>query len=134
MTRAVLLDENFPRAVASGLMAAGHDVASVATLAPGLDDRSVLAMARTEQRCLLSFDSDFGELVFLRGDEPPPTILFFRLHPIVTADVLDLALRALEEVPAGVFAVVTREGTRSRPFQVSTDPADATARPPHGAR
>ena len=97
MTRAVLLDENFPRAVASGLMAAGHDVVSIASLAPGLDDLSVLAMARTEQRCLLSFDGDFGELVFHRGAEPPPAILFFRVHPIVTADVLDLALRALDD-------------------------------------
>ena len=134
MTRAVLLDENFPGAVASGLMAAGHDVVSIASLAPGLDDRSVLAMARTEQRCLLSFDGDFGELVFLRGAEPPPAILFFRLHPIVTADVLDLALRALDEVPAGVLAVVTREGTRIRPFQLSTDPVEATARASNGAR
>ena len=134
MTRAVLLDENFPGAVASGLMAAGHDVVSIASLAPGLDDRSVLAMARTEQRWLLSFDGDFGELVFLRGAEPPPAILFFRLHPIVTADVLDLALRALDEVPAGVLAVVTREGTRIRPFQLSTDPVEATARPSNGAR
>ena len=107
MTRAVLLDENFPRAVASGLMAAGHDVVSIASLAPGLDDRSVLAMARTEQRCLLSFDGDFGELVFLRGAEPPSAILFFRLHPIVTAAVLDLTLRALDDAQR-LRAILTR--------------------------
>ena len=91
-------------------------------------------MARAEQRWLLSFDGDFGELVFLRGAEPPPAILFFRLHPIVTVDVLDLALRALDQVPAGVFAVVTRDGTRMRPFPVSTDPVEATGRPSNGAR
>lgn len=91
-------------------------------------------MARAEQRCLLSFDGDFGELVFHRGAEPPPAILFFRIHPIVTADVLELALRALDEVPPGMFAVVTREGTRTRPFQVLTDPADATERLSNGAR
>ena len=90
-------------------------------------------MARAEQRWLRSFDGDFGELVFLRGAEPPPAILFFRLHPIVTVDVLDLALRALDQVPAGVFAVVTRDGTRMRPFQVSTDLVEATARASNGA-
>ena len=89
-------------------------------------------MARAEQRWLLSFDGDFGELVFLRGAEPPPAILFFRLHPIVTVDVPDLALRALDQVPAGGFAVVTREGTRMRPFPVLTDPVEATGRPSNG--
>ena len=91
-------------------------------------------MARAEQRWLLSFDGDFGELVFHRGAEPPPAILFFRIHPIVTTDVLDLALRALDEVPAGVFAVMTREGTRSRPLPLSTSPTDTTERLPNGAR
>ncbi len=129
MTKAVLLDEDFPGAVASGLGAAGHDVASVASLAAGLNDRSVLAMARAEQRRLLSFDGDFGELIFLHHAEPPPAVLFFRLHPIVTADVLDLALKALDQVSAGVFAVVMREGTRLRPFPMPTASVEATERP-----
>ena len=134
MTKAILLDENFPRAVANGLIVAGHDVEAVASSAPGLNDRGVLALARSRQRWLLTFDSDFGELVFHRGAEPPPAILFFRVHPIVVADVLDLALRALEEVPTGVFAVVTREGTRSRPFQVASAPVAADEQSPDGAR
>jgi hypothetical protein len=54
--------------------------------------------------------------VFHRGVAPPPAILYFRLHPIVVPELLQLALRALVETPDGCFAVVTRDGTRLRPF------------------
>jgi hypothetical protein len=36
VTFAILLDENFPRAVAEGLATNGQDVMSIATAAPGL--------------------------------------------------------------------------------------------------
>ena len=114
--RRILLDENMPRGVAEGLAAAGHDVQSVATSAAGIDDRAVLDLARRSSRWLLTFDSDFGDLVFHKGEAPPPAILFFRLHPIVEFDVLTLALRALADEAAAGFTVVTREGTRRRPF------------------
>jgi predicted nuclease of predicted toxin-antitoxin system len=117
VTRAVLLDENFPRSVAEGLTEAGYDVLAVALIAPGTDDRGVLSMARQGQRNLLTFDSDFGDLVFFKGEAPPPAILYFRLHPIVASEVLALALNALSGTIEGCFAVVTREGIRRRPFE-----------------
>lgn len=114
--RRVLLDENMPASVAQGLAAAGHDVISIAVVSPGIDDRAVLALAREDRRWLLTFDADFGDLVFQKGEPAPPVVLFFRLHPIVAADVLTLALRALDEEAGDCFAVVTREGMRKRPF------------------
>jgi predicted nuclease of predicted toxin-antitoxin system len=114
--RRILLDENMPRSLAEALVAAGHDVLSVATVAAGIDDRAVLDLARSGNRWLLTFDSDFGELVFQKGEAPPPAILFFRLHPMVQADLLALALRALADDAVAGFTVVTREGTRRRPF------------------
>jgi len=116
LTRSLLADENFPSPVVEGIAAAGHDVLSVARFAPGLNDRGVLALAREQQRGLLTFDADFGELVFLHGLAPPPAILYFRLWPIVLADVLQAALRALAQVPEGSLAVVTRDGVRWRSF------------------
>ena len=105
-----------PRGLAEALVAAGHDVLSVATVAAGIDDRAVLALARRDSRWLLTFDSDFGELVFQKGEAPPPAILFFRLHPMVQADLLVLAVRSIADEAAAGFTVVTREGTRRRPF------------------
>lgn len=115
MTR-VLFDENFPAGAVPALEAAGHDVALVAALAPRLDDRGVLALARAESRVLLTFDSDFGDLVFQRGEAPPPAIVFLRLNPIVFDEVVAVALRALRTNPSACLMVATRSGLRQRPF------------------
>jgi predicted nuclease of predicted toxin-antitoxin system len=112
----VLLDENFPAGAARGLEAAGHEVASVATLAPGLEDHDVLALARDQERVLVTFDADFGDLVFQRGEPPPPAIVYLRLHPIVVDEVLALTLRALRAPTLSSFVVVTRRGLRRRSF------------------
>jgi len=116
VTVSLLADENFPLPVIDGLMAAGYDVASIARQCPGIDDRAVLALARKTGRRLLTFDSDFGDLVFFHGATPPPAILYFRIHPIVIEDVLNAARRALTEVPEGMFAVVAVAETRMRPL------------------
>jgi predicted nuclease of predicted toxin-antitoxin system len=114
VTRFLLADENFPLPVIEGLAAAGFDVFSVARHCPGIDDRGVLSLARESKRWLLTFDSDFGDLIFFHGVEPPPAILCFRLHPIRLDEVLPIALGALSEVTDGMFAVVTTTDTRLR--------------------
>lgn len=117
MTQALLLDENFPRSVADSLAAAGHDVVRVGVVAPGIDDRAVLELARVGARTLLTLDSDFGDLVFRQGAIPPLAIIYFRVHPLTAERLFELATRALEETPAACFAVVTPEGTRLRLFE-----------------
>ena len=121
MTR-LLVDENFPHSVSLGLVAAGHDVQTISELAPGINDETVLAMACAQQRCLVTFDSDFGELVFQQGQTPPDAIFYLRVHPIVSAEVLALTLRAIEESPAGGFVVVTKNSRRCRPFPDTPGP------------
>lgn len=57
-----LADENFPGAAVEVLQGAGHDVVWVRTDAPGSTDSDVLAWMMREERILLTFDKDFGEL------------------------------------------------------------------------
>ena len=83
---------------------------------PGLNDRAVRGLARKEGRCLLTFDADFGDLVGMQGVSPSPTILFFRMQPLIFEGVLAAALRALAEVPDGVLAVIARNEIRLRPL------------------
>lgn len=112
----LLADENFPALVSEALVAEGFDIVSIARAMPGLDDVGVLRHACESGRRLLTFDSDFGDLVFFHGAPPPPAILLFRMHPIIVAEVQAAALRALAEVPDGYFAVVGRDATRLRPL------------------
>ncbi len=125
MSVAVLLDEHMPRDVAVGLRRAGHDVCMIAEVAPGSDDLGALAFARDRARWLLTFDADFGDLIYNRGAAPPPAVLYFRVRPIVAADVLALALGALKEANVGHFCVISREGTRQRRLPVSASDAGA---------
>jgi len=55
-------NENVPGAAVSAIMAAGHDITWKRTVAPGASDSEVLARAVREQRILLRFDKDVGEL------------------------------------------------------------------------
>ena len=64
-----LANENFPGAAVTALQAAGHDVIWVRIVAPGMTDPDVLAWAVREERILLTFDKDFGELA-LEGEPP----------------------------------------------------------------
>lgn len=95
MSLALLADENFPGDVIKALLAAGYDVLSVATYSPGINDRAVLELACSTGRRLLTFDSDFGDLIFAQEATAPVAILYFRLHPIVVEEVTQIALRAL---------------------------------------
>lgn len=114
MTLKLLADENFPLPVIQSLIDAGYDVLSIAEISPGINDRSVLSLARETGCGLLTFDVDFGDLVFSHGVEPPVAILYFRLYPIILDELLTITLCALNEIQSGYFAVIQREGIRLR--------------------
>lgn len=57
-----LADENFPGPAVKALEAAGHDVIWIKVAQPGTSDPEVLAWTAREERVLLTFDKDFGEL------------------------------------------------------------------------
>ena len=112
----LLLDENLGARAAREVAAAGHDVASISTLAPSLNDRGVLELARTTERVLITFDSDFGDLVFRLGVPPPGGIVYLRMHPIDDSLVSSWILRALEGWSNGSMVVVSQDVVRRRAF------------------
>lgn len=58
----LLVDENVPIASAIALRAAGHDVYSASESDAGTVDDVLLARAHAEDRLLIAFDRDFGDL------------------------------------------------------------------------
>jgi predicted nuclease of predicted toxin-antitoxin system len=76
-----LADENFPLPSIRLLDAAGHDVAAVSLDSPQVPDDTVLERAFREGRILLTFDKDYGGLLYLRGAQPPEGIVYFRFAP-----------------------------------------------------
>lgn len=119
---ALLLDENVPRSAGLLLAEAGHDVAFVADTNRAADDCAVLAMACAGQRVLVTFDADFGDLVYQQDVAAPSAIIYLRLHPIDGGSAAQMVLHALAEPVAGQFVVCTPLGRRRRPLP-STDAA-----------
>jgi predicted nuclease of predicted toxin-antitoxin system len=60
----ILANENFPGDAVNALRLEGHDVAWIREDAPGSLDTQVLQRAQDEERVLITFDKDFGELAF----------------------------------------------------------------------
>lgn len=60
----LLVDENVDRCIVDWLSAQGYDLIWKAISAPGADDMEVAEWATRESRLLITFDRDFGELVF----------------------------------------------------------------------
>ena len=73
-----LADENFPYPAFRVLESAGFDIKHIGVENPSVEDYSVIKISLDQNRIILTFDSDFGELVFRYG-LIPPGVVYFRL-------------------------------------------------------
>ncbi len=111
-----LANENFPGAAVVALAAAGHDIAWVRTAAPGASDPEVLARAVREQRILLTFDKDFGELASGSALPSDCGVVLFRI-PVPKPGVVGPRLAELiagRDDWAGYFSVIQPGRVRMR--------------------
>ena len=115
----LLADENVPMPSIRLLRTAGYEVEAMSELAPGTPDPDVLAHARQHGQILMTFDRDFGELVYHRGNAVPPGIIYLRLSPADPEEAgrALLGLFAIEELQLeGRFTVVDTDRIRQRPL------------------
>ena len=109
-------DESVDGPIVRGLRDAGHEVAYVAELAPGLADEAVLALAHERGALLVTADKDFGELVFARA-LPHEGVILLRLHGLGAADKVNRVVAAVAHEPDALlrtFTVVDAQETRRR--------------------
>jgi predicted nuclease of predicted toxin-antitoxin system len=71
-------NENLPGDCVAALRQRGHNVLWIRESARGSTDDAVLSRAQAEARLLITFDKDFGELVFRRGKAASRGIVLFR--------------------------------------------------------
>lgn len=104
----LLANENFPAEAVNALRAQGHDVRWVRTDRPGSGDSEVLEWAQRENRLLITFDKDFGELAFRSKLPASSGVILFRITARSPSHVARAAVTALASRTdwAGHFAVV----------------------------
>jgi len=91
----LLADENIPLDTVRELRAAGHDVYSATESGPGAPDLAHIETAITEDRLILTFDRDFGELAVRGAGKPKAGVLLLRIVPRSPQEVTELILGLL---------------------------------------
>ncbi len=113
----LLANENFPLASVKKLRELGYDIVSIAENSPGISDLQVLEKACIEKRIILTFDRDYGELIYKQHFPCPNGVIYFRMVPRYPAEPAELLLlffnlKSLEFI--GKFSIIEREKMRQR--------------------
>lgn len=111
-------NENLPGVCIEALRSCGHDVLWIREAMPGAPDEMVLARALSEGRILLTFDKDFGTLVFRMGQRASHGIVLFRIAQPSAEAVAETVTRILASRTdwTGHFTVVDDFAVRMRPL------------------
>ena len=112
----ILANENFPGAAITAMRARGYDVVWIRTDAPGSKDRDILQRAETENRVLVTFDKDFGEMAFRLKLLASSGVILFRITAPSPQNVVQKVLAALASRTDwfGHFSVVEDSRIRMR--------------------
>lgn len=118
-----LADAGVARRVVNWLRERGHDAVHLREQRlERLPDRDVFAKASAEERILLTFDLDFGEIVALSAS-PAASVIMFRLHDTRTPRVIErlesVLLQSVAQLEQEAIVVVeeARHRVRAHPQQ-----------------
>ena len=92
----ILIDENVSAGIANALAERGHDVERVAELNRSADDDAVLELAISTDRILITFDSDFGRLIFAEHKASPRAVIYLRSPPPSPEETVNRIVRVLD--------------------------------------
>ncbi|MEG4306765.1 DUF5615 family PIN-like protein [Microcoleus sp. D3_18a_C4] len=115
-----LANENFPLLSVQILRQAQLEVASVTEDSPGIEDSEVLARAADEERVILTFDRDYGELIYRLRLRSPRGVIYLRFRPHTPEEPASILLNLLQTEGLQFeerFTVVDRDQIRQRPYR-----------------
>jgi len=105
----LLADENIPKKTVEILKDGNLDITSVAEVSPGLSDTAVIEHANSEKRVIITFDKDFGELIF-REKLKVEGLILLRIPPSSSEYIAERMLHTLSQViPLENKLVIIRE-------------------------
>jgi predicted nuclease of predicted toxin-antitoxin system len=113
----LFVNENFPKASTLFLRKAGYHVISVQETMHGSSDELVLAKAHKESLILLTFDRDYGELIYKDLLPVPLGLIYFRLANYLPLDAANIFLKLVENKELqleGFFTIVEDDKIRQR--------------------
>ncbi len=76
-----LANENIPLSIITQLKSHGFDIISIGLDNPSISDEQVMKIAIDENWTIVTYDSDYGELIFKHGYKPKAGVIFIRFQP-----------------------------------------------------
>lgn len=104
-----LADENIPIKAVKYLKQKGFNIISVSEIKPGLSDKEVIKLANKQNRIIITFDLDFGKLIFKEKLKVKGVILlrFTPKSPQQVAEKIEHLLQA--EIPLENFLLIIKD-------------------------
>ncbi len=112
-----LANENFPLLSIRLLREAGHRVVSIIQETPGSKDEDILKWAHAEKLIILTFDRDYGELIYRHHAFPPAGVVYFRFAPATPAEPSQILINLMKEVHLSLkdkFTIIESGRVRQR--------------------
>ncbi len=91
----LLANENFPLRSVKILDDAGFDIKYIGIDYAAIPDSEVMALAINEDRTILTFDRDYGELIFRKGYRPQMGVIYLRWESFRPNDPGDYLVKLL---------------------------------------
>ena len=114
-----LANENFPAPSIEILRGASFVVKSIREQFPGITDEQVIALAQKNNRVILTFDRDYGELLVRFTKSNPPSVIYFRLKGKTPQFAGELLLGIIDDANLIIennFTVIAAEGVPQRKY------------------
>ncbi len=113
----LLIDENVDVRVVTALGELGHALEWLARSAPLDEDETILRRPDLSRWILVTYDSDFSDLIFNRGYPAPICVIYSRLARLQPASVAKRIVAVLDEGKfEGQLISMHPDGDRYRPF------------------
>ncbi|MGV3541404.1 MAG: DUF5615 family PIN-like protein [Rufibacter sp.] len=114
-----LANENFPLPSIKLLRANEIEVKSIAEVASGIPDTKVIEIAQQEELIILTFDKDYGEIIFRHSIQTPPAVVFFRFKGTSPSYAGTLLLELIHDASIRLqktFTVIEENNIRQRQY------------------
>lgn len=111
-----LADENIPLSVIKQLRKEGCKIVSVTEDFKSSSDKTILELSSKNKWVIITFDRDFGDLIFKQNCEKPFGIIFLRIIPKSPQYILQFLKWLLTQTSVsfeGNFIVVNKDKVRT---------------------
>jgi predicted nuclease of predicted toxin-antitoxin system len=115
----LLANENFPYSSILILREKGFNVLAVCENHSGISDHEVMEMASEEKRTIVTFDRDYGELVFKYGHRPKQGIIYFRWKEFYPKQPGEFLIQLFAQSNIRIeqsFTVIDKDNIRQRKY------------------